>query len=150
MHSTVINGARMDNVCFESCILDDINADGVSGKILFKNCRPVHLTLKNPNDLNLKFQNCHVKYIHIHNDSRAGSHNVSCTFSDCKIDCAIFRKAKVAPLIIEKTEYPTLKVNGSVVRYRIDGLSKCLSHKQFEVDGQTDKKEMQLSEDQSD
>jgi len=142
LNSTVMNGACLKNVCFESSILDDINAEWVSGEISFINCHPVHLTLKNPNDLTLKFHNCTVKLIHIHNDSSAGRHNVSCTFSDCKIDCAIFRKTKVAPLIIESTQYPTLKVQGSVIRYQIDRSSKCLSNKQFEVDGQTELREI--------
>ena len=142
LNSAVMHGARMENVYFENCELDGIHSKGVSGKVVFTNCSTVDLRLKKPKDLNLEFRNCTVKRIHIYNESHADIHNVSCTFSDCYIKEAIFRKTKVTLLIIENTRYPTLKVEGSVIRYQIDKSSKCLSHKQFKVDGQTDKKEI--------
>lgn len=127
---------HFDAVQFNRCKIVGLKAFGISGSARFEEC-DIDIEIKQPGSIELNFERCHIKDLHLYADRYLRTVKVHLTFTACRIDNIIIRKLEVPRLILHGSEYPTLKLEGSRVTLCPKD-STCTSRKQVQTDGQSD------------
>lgn len=119
-----MHGARMNQVTalgveFYLSDIKDVNMDGVSGDMLFRNCVIDKVYCTMPREARLVFKRCHIKRLEFHG---RGSDDgpVDISFEGCDIDNFVFRDCVGRKILLKQTQFAPLKLEGSRVTIELD------------------------------
>ncbi len=129
------DGLKLEACCFRLCKLEPVRAREISGSARFVQCT-VDLEIRDPGSLELEFDHCHIKNLHLYANRRSSENKVQIAFASCKIDHLILRKLDISSLEIADSIYPQLKLEGSRARVNIQD-SERTSRKVLGTDGQS-------------
>ncbi|MDH3525311.1 MAG: hypothetical protein OES32_17175, partial [Acidobacteriota bacterium] len=128
----VLDGERAE---FRHCTLERVDARSVSGRARFE-ASEVELRLTDPGDLDLHFENCHVKDLNIHAKRHTHPAKVRVSVDGGRVDHLILRKLVVERLELRNCEHPVLKLEGSKV-WLLRVNARCTSKRIVSKDGQS-------------
>lgn len=125
-----------ENLMFRLCEIDDLDVETLTGNVYFNQCEKVAARFRDTTALTLTLTDCGVRSLIVQGKQHVTHARVNVRIERCKVEQLILRDLTVRDLVIVDSEYPTIKVEGSNVRYDIS-TSKCSSRHRWRDDGAT-------------